>query len=197
MDGQLQALIDAVDLARDDRSILNALKNFTVACGFDRFAYLLTVQNNVTAFSDYSAEWQARYLEQRFNTIDPVVSQAKRSSGAFVWSMDNMPPSRRSSEERKFLAEAADFGVRSGVTIPLEVSFGGSAMLTLASERSQITPESLGDPRRAATALAYVHLKLNMISNGLIAPTNLRLSVQEATCLYGVVCRRGRNPTLS
>lgn len=56
MDGQLEGLIDAVDLARDERSIRNAIKKFAVSSGFDRYAYIHVHGDDAVVFSDYPAE---------------------------------------------------------------------------------------------------------------------------------------------
>lgn len=58
MSGELQGLIDAVDVARDERSIRNAIKNFTVASGFDRYAYIHVHAGDGVGFTDYPVEWQ-------------------------------------------------------------------------------------------------------------------------------------------
>lgn len=184
MDGQLRALIDAVDLARDERAIRTALKHFASESGFERFAYLHTLSTGITAFSDYHPEWQAIYFRNLYNKIDPVVTKAKRTTSVFAWSADDQPVRRRSPEERKFFSQAIDFGIRSGVTIPLEVSFGRTAMLTMATSKSELELGSLGSPHRAVTALAYVHLKLGAIAENVTGSATLRLSAQEAACLH-------------
>ncbi|MCC8962923.1 autoinducer binding domain-containing protein [Bradyrhizobium sp. Pear76] len=86
LDGQLQALMDAIDLARDERSIRNAIKKFTVSSGFDRYAYIHINADDVVALSDYPAEWQNLYLAKHYTIIDPVVTTAKRSMRMFAWS---------------------------------------------------------------------------------------------------------------
>lgn len=183
MDGQFQALIDAVDLARDERGVRSALKKFTADSGFDRYAYLQAHSNDILVFTDYPGEWRSAYFAKGYSVIDPVVSKAKRLCGSFAWAADEVSPSRLTSEERKFYSEAAGFGIRSGVTIPLEVSFGRTAMLTLASDRAAADVAAFRDPQRAATALAYVHLRLGMIAEGLFSSVESRLTPQEATCL--------------
>lgn len=99
MDGQFQALIDAVDLARDEHALRQALKNFVAACGFDRFAYVQMSSTDGSGFSDYAPEWQERYYKQKFARIDPVVTTAKRLMSMFTWSADDLPA--RSSRLRK------------------------------------------------------------------------------------------------
>ncbi|WP_454659207.1 autoinducer binding domain-containing protein [Bosea beijingensis] len=183
MDGQFQALIDAADLARDERAMRQALKNFVAACGFDSFAYVYISSTDVTGFSDYPLEWQNLYRQKLYSRIDPVVAAARRASKLFAWSAEDWPARRITPAEKQFLSEAVSFGIRSGVTIPMETSFGGFALLTLATSRPRAELSMFRDIHRAATAIAYVHLRFEMITGGLLSDSALQLSPQEAVCL--------------
>lgn len=55
-------------------------------------------------------------------------------------------------------------------------------MLTLASAR-QSTEMPSHDSHRTATAVAFVHIKLSMLSEPKCETTETRLTTQEATCL--------------
>jgi LuxR family transcriptional activator of conjugal transfer of Ti plasmids len=179
--GRLQALIDAVDLARDERSIRNAIKNFTASSGFDRYAYIHVHADDVTAFTDYPLEWQNLYFEKHYATIDPVVTTAKRGMRMFAWSAEDHNVRKSSREIKQFYSEAIDFGIRSGISIPIRTSYGRTAMITLASDRQQIEAPAW-DPMQAALALSYVHTHLSLASVS-FKTSDVTLSTQEATSL--------------
>lgn len=182
MDSQLQGLIDAIDVAHDERSIRNAIRNFTVACGFDRYAYIHVHADDGVAFTDYPAEWQKIYLDRHYTVIDPVVTTAKRNMRMFAWSAEG-PAVRRSSREiKQFYSEAVDFGIRSGVSIPIRTSYGRTAMITLASDRRRVEMPPW-DPMQAALALAYVHVHLSLAAGVPLKASEVSLSTQEATSL--------------
>lgn len=183
MEGAYQVLIDAVDTARDERSIRAALRRFVLRCGFERYAYLHAWSSGVATFTDYPAEWQQLYRQNLYSNVDPVVSKARSASGVFAWSADDKPLSRRDPSERAFFRQAIDHGIRSGITIPLDGSFGRKIMLTLATQQPGSVEYELGDTRRAAVALTYVHLKLNAIIESAARQAEQRLTVQEITCL--------------
>ncbi|TIS03508.1 MAG: LuxR family transcriptional regulator [Mesorhizobium sp.] len=183
MDEQVHALIDAIELARDERSIRNALKKFAVDCGFERYAYLHPGPTGAGVSSDYPPEWRESYFRNGYSSIDPVVTRAKRLKAPFAWSSEDLHPRRRSSEERRFFAEATDFGIRSGLTMPLQASFGTVAMLTLASARPFSEISRVPDAHRAATAVEFVHAKLSLLSDFHVEESETRLTAQEATCL--------------
>lgn len=182
MNAELQILIDAVDVAHDESSIRNAIKKFTASCGFDRYAYIHVHGDDVIAFSDYPSEWQRLYFERRYSIIDPVVTASKRDMEMFTWTAEDRNVRRGPREIRKFYSVASDFGIRSGVSVPIRTSYGRTAMITLASDRprSEFPP---WDSMQARLALAYVHVRVSVTS-----PTSLKrgivtLSTQEATSL--------------
>ena len=182
MNGTLQGLIDAVDVAHDERSIRKAINKFTVSAGFDRYAYIHIHADDVVAYSDYPAEWQDIYLKRRYSVIDPVVTTAKRSMKMFDWSAESRNVRRNSREIRAFHSEASDFGIRSGVSIPIGTSYGRTAMITLASDRRRVEVPPW-DPMQAALALAHIHIHLSLAAASSVKTANVTLSTQEATSL--------------
>lgn len=183
MGGQLQGLIDAVDVARDERSIRNALRNFAVASGFERYAYVHIHGDDIVAFTDYPAEWQDLYFQNHYTTIDPVVTTAKRRMRLFSWSAEDRSVRRSSREIKRFYSQAIDFGIRSGVSVPIRTSYGRTAMVTLASDRPQAEVPPSWDPMEAALALAYIHIHLSLAARSSLKAGDVTLSTQEATSL--------------
>ncbi|MCK1732312.1 autoinducer binding domain-containing protein [Bradyrhizobium sp. 142] len=182
MGEQLQGLIDAVDVAHDERSIRNAIKNFTVASGFDRYAYIHVHADDAVAFSDYPAEWLNLYFAKRYTIIDPVVTTAKRNMRMFAWSAEDRNVRRSSREIKQFYSEATDFGIRCGVSIPIRTSYGRTAMITLASDRRRVEVPPW-DPMQAALALAHIHIHLSLVPMSSFKTGDVTLSTQEATSL--------------
>uniref|UniRef100_UPI00310117CF autoinducer binding domain-containing protein n=1 Tax=Neorhizobium sp. EC2-8 TaxID=3129230 RepID=UPI00310117CF len=182
MDGDLRSLIDMTDAAHDERMVKSALKTFSHACGFERFAYLQTEGLEVRTFNSYPEEWQGVYLESHYSRIDPVVTEAKRRMEMFSWTADNWS-ARRSSQLRSFREQAIGYGIRSGVTIPVEGSFGSTMMLTFASSAQTADVSKLQDAQKAIQAVLAIHYRLKIIdATTIVAPKRL-LSPREAVCL--------------
>ncbi|MBX9844430.1 MAG: autoinducer binding domain-containing protein [Xanthobacteraceae bacterium] len=179
LDGAFNDLMEASGLAQDERAINQALRNFTAAVGFDRFAYLNVRAGDARALSNYPADWQHTYLDNNYAAIDPVVTIAKRTMQPFVWSREenagNVP------ETVRFFGEAADFGIRSGVSIPVRGGFGRTALLTLAADRPSADAE-VRNSIHAITAVAFVHVHLNRLVR---APhsTMVVLTPRQSLCL--------------
>ena len=64
LDDQFNELMEASDLAQDERTLKQAIKNFANAAGFERFAYLNVRAGNTHALSNYPGvqdPWKGLY----------------------------------------------------------------------------------------------------------------------------------------
>ncbi|NEJ81520.1 LuxR family transcriptional regulator [Rhizobium leguminosarum] len=182
MNDALRNLIDTIEAAHNERMIKIALKSFANTYGFERFAYLQTEGAEVRAFNSYPEEWQDIYLGNQYSRIDPVVTEAKRRMEVFSWTADDWP-ARGTSELRRFRDQAIEHGIRSGLTIPVEGSFGSTMMLTFASSTQTADVSELHDAQKAIQAVLAIHYRLKIIAaTTIVAPKRL-LSPREATCL--------------
>lgn len=181
LDRELDGLIEAVQLAQDERALTQTLRNFSLALGFGRFAFVTVHGHETTGISSYPAEWQTRYLANNYTTLDPVIMTAKRSMQVFTWSREEMEGG--SPEIARFFGEAADFGIVSGLSIPIRAGFGRTAMLTLASDQPRIESVEIRDAIRAMTAVAFVHVHLNFLMGSRRRNSTVDLTPREAHCL--------------
>lgn len=180
LDRGFNDLMEASELAQDERAIKQALRNFTTAVGFDRFAYLNVRAGDVRALSNYPAEWQDIYLSKNYAAIDPIVTIAKRAMHPFPWSQTESAGS--TPETVRFFGEAADFGIRSGVSIPVRGGFGRTALLTLASDRP-IAEAEVRNAVHAITAVAFVHVHLSRLLVRTPHNAPVALTPRQSLCL--------------
>ena len=127
-------LIDAVGGTSSDKALKRALSRLRASYDYDYFAFLNLHAHKVHAVSDYPEEWKAIYLAGSYTTVDPIITSAKRINRPFEWSIER---ERRRAEDdvKRFCDEAASFGIRSGLSIPMRTGQGRYALLTLASSR--------------------------------------------------------------
>ncbi len=181
MDRWLQRLTEQISLAHDEIAIRETLQKITVQAGFDSYAYLSLQGETEKAISTYPQDWQHRYFEKSYARIDPVIRSARSEHAAFSWS--NVPTKRQSKERRTFFGEAAEFGIRSGITIPVKIGFARMAMLTFASSTAEFGGAQSFSPVTAASAACHVYSRVDLVG---IKPTNhtpIRLRAGELTCL--------------
>ncbi|SCB49601.1 autoinducer binding domain-containing protein [Rhizobium multihospitium] len=182
MEGTLRSLIDVIESAYDERTIKSALKGFASSWGFERFAYAQMTGADVRTINSYPREWQNRYLANRYSRIDPVVTEARRRMDMFSWTADDWAV-RGNSELKRFRDQAIEHGIHSGITIPVEGSFGSTIALTFASSKAQVECSHSQDARKAMQAVLAIHYRLQIIGAAAIVSPKRFLSAREATCV--------------
>lgn len=183
MDGPITALIDSLDTSNDIRSIRSALKSFANACCFERFAYFEITSREISTINSCPPEWQDAYLQSQYARIDPVVTMAKRVMQMFTWSAQDWPSRYLTVEEKRFRAMTKQHGLCSGLSIPVQGSYGSMLMLSLISGRAKSLPHSPSSAVRAEQAVLYVHHRLRAIADIELTSCSLTLTAQEAVCL--------------
>jgi LuxR family transcriptional activator of conjugal transfer of Ti plasmids len=176
-----ERLTEQMALAHDGAAVKSTLQELTDRAGFCVFAYLNLQAETQTAISTYSEEWQGRYFKKNYALIDPVVLAAKTRAEAFAWS--NVATSRMTKERRAFYGEAAEFGIRSGISIPIKTGFGRMAMLTLASNQANFADEHDLDPVMAAASFGQVHCRIEALRLRPTRQSDIRMKPNELTCL--------------
>lgn len=101
--------------------------------GVTRFAYVNSSQRGqpVHVETNYSQEWVSRYLEQSYVTIDPVSLESKRTRLPFLWRPTLALPVYDRPLARLVFDEAAEFGLRDGLTVPIHTA-AGISMVSMA-----------------------------------------------------------------
>jgi LuxR family transcriptional activator of conjugal transfer of Ti plasmids len=181
LDEHVDSLVDALGLVLEPVAIRQSLQQFAKATGFERFAYGHIQGTDTRIFPNYPEEWLQRYLAEGYFVIDPTIAEAKQALRPFVWSGDDMM--RHGGEVHRIAGEAAEFGIKSGFTIPIRRGFGRIALPSLASERTEPERVAIRDETHAATAIAYVHINLTGRRDDTLQLKEVALSPREVTCL--------------
>lgn len=190
MNGNLRSLIDMLEAAQDGPMIKSALRSFAHSCGYERFAYLQKDGTQVRTFNSYPGPWESIYLGSDYFNIDPVLAEAKRRRDVFFWTADAWP-ARGSSPLRRFRDEAIGHGIRCGVTIPVEGSYGSAMMLTFASPERNVDISGLLDAKKAVQVVMAVHYQLKILAAKMAISPKRMLSPRELMCVMWAT--RGKN----
>jgi LuxR family transcriptional activator of conjugal transfer of Ti plasmids len=182
MSDKLDGLIEEVSLASDRRDVSRVLRRVTARWGFEYFCYLRLRGAKTYAFSNYPLIWQRRYFDRSYSRIDPVIKISMSKMQVFSWS-SAAPQARPSRQVLRFFEEAAELGIRSGISIPISVGFGSSAILTFASGQTSFAVGDFDDPIKAATAATLVHAYLTLLDAVPTATATPRLTPRQALCL--------------
>ncbi|MDF8358712.1 autoinducer binding domain-containing protein [Ensifer adhaerens] len=182
MKGWFQKLTDVSTVARTKEMFNEALTELAQELGFEYYAYLNLQPIGTFAVSNYHPEWQDWYFAKSFNEIDPVIQIARATMKAFTWSSENSR-TVRSRRVRQFYLDAAGFGIRSGITIPVATAFRRIAMLTMASHKLSLSLKGDVDPVAAAMAVAQLHVRIEQTNIEPTAKPSIALTTRQALML--------------
>lgn len=147
--------------------------------GYAFFAYNIArvagVGAHLTYFiTTYPDAWVTQYLAENYFAIDPVVHEGARQRLPFMWS-DVAPLHEMTPQQRRFFDEAARFGIRGGITIPIHGRDGALATMTLAPAGTEA--------EQRATIVRTQHMvhQLSLYYHAHAAPYLLERFLRQAT----------------
>ncbi|CDX12646.1 Autoinducer-binding domain-containing protein [Mesorhizobium plurifarium] len=177
---QLAGSVGTIDLH-------NALSETASSLGLSSFAYLVPSSSLGCAtdlISSYPQPWTSHYLHSRYEELDPVVHQARLRHEPFRWGA-GVGDLNLAASQRDLMNEAAQFGIRSGFTIPIHDRRGLFAALTFASdERQPLFFRVIERYERALQLIAiffHIHARRRMTSERMV--DGVALSNREIQCL--------------
>lgn len=127
---------------------------------------------------NYPDELQERYFESGYDTIDSVINMSRKRIGAFQWSQV-YNDTNTTEDERRFFDEAATFGLKSGISIPLHGPDGSFAIMSFAQSLNREFQNSTIVYLQLAAF--HFHLKVTKFANYSQGSPNL--SIREKECI--------------
>ncbi len=119
-------------------------------------------------------DWFARYAEKNFVQVDPVIYRTKITNDAFVWS-EALGSQRLGKGARRVMAEATEFKMLDGFSVPLHGIHGLQAIVTFSAEKVDLSEEMRATLQLIAI---YAHNRLRaMLHEEAMQPARERLNV--------------------
>lgn len=186
---QFGRFLDQASRVAQSERLFYLLSAFALNCDFPWIAYGSLAPNRrvwgpvrrrPVVMLNYPDKWQERYFEMGYDKIDPIIKMSRKRAGAFRWS-EVYNDASTTEDERRVLDEAAIFGLRSGISVPLHGPDGSFATLSFAQ----------GDERefkkRTITylelAALHFHMKVAEFANSSAIAETPSLSVREKECI--------------
>ncbi|MER8824005.1 LuxR family transcriptional regulator [Mesorhizobium sp. M0991] len=186
---EFSRFLDPTDSISDSEQLFELLSAFVLNfdCPWIAYGALTThknfsrpVRRDTAVMLNYPDEWQERCLEMGCDRIAPVIQASRKRVRAFRWS-EVYSHASTTEDERRVFDEAATFGLRSGITIPLHGPDGSFATMSFA----QPWDRDFGDGTISYLQLAALHFHLRITKftnlNGIEEPFNL--SPREKECI--------------
>lgn len=162
----MDALYDPVDALTQELSGVHdqeqrqaAFLRHAAAFGVSRYAYLNTTHPSdpFHVETNYPAAWAERYLAQNYMAVDAVPLEAARSPVPFRWS-DALARPEYGAKSQLVFAEAAEFSIRDGFTVPVHSAAGLSIISVAIDDPDMFRPSAAA--RRHTVHLLAMHFHL-------------------------------------
>ncbi|MER8390922.1 LuxR family transcriptional regulator [Mesorhizobium sp. M1340] len=137
---------------------------------------LKSVQRDPAAILNFPDEWQKRYFEMGYDRIDPIIKASRARGGTFRWS-EVYRDASTTEDERRVFDEAATFGLRSGITVPLHGPGNSFAIMSFAQARDG----EFQNRRIAYLQLAALHFHIRVTNYA--KSRGINLSPREKECI--------------
>ncbi len=124
-------------------------------------------------------DWLNRYVGGNYVDVDPIVSHVKRGLNPFEW-REAVKGLESSDPGIRVMNEAADFGLRSGLVIPLVTVDGSLAVVSLGGRNVEIPPYASGMISLVSTYAIARSIQLLGKADGMGMPG---LTKREAECI--------------
>ncbi|WP_245308073.1 LuxR family transcriptional regulator [Rhizobium etli] len=153
----------------------------------DRWAFK-RVKYDPQVVLNYPDEWQKRCSEMAYDRVGPVVKESRKQRRAFQWS-EVYNDVYTTEGERRIFDEAAAFGLRSGITVPLHGPDGSFAITSFAQHSSgQFQNRAISYLQLAAL---HFHSRVGKFADSNCIDEGAVLSGRERECIAWVA--RGKS----
>lgn len=178
-------LLDALDDATDRASLLDAMKRVAAAVDLPTFSYLgWTDPDTPLLIANYSPAWRARFIEKRYDKIDPIRATAQAERLPFHWRAADYV-GRASRVQLQMFDEAAELCLTQGITVPIRHDRGRVTTMTMVADGAAKSFLHNVEKNRHLIHLVALHFDANITGKllphaGGVAP---KLSTREIECL--------------
>jgi len=184
-------LLQACDSQEQLASTIGALAR---SAGFDHWMYGLDLpiiddRKGQYLLGGYPKEWVNHYFMQEYLRLDPVIAHCQAHATPLLWPSRDDPPSamdRRSQAVSRMFNEAREFGLNSGVTIPVH-GLGCHWGLVSFASKNHISALDLQQLVPHLHLLAHcIHDAGRRFAPGAIPASAPHLTAREIECLHWV-----------
>ncbi|MER9445775.1 LuxR family transcriptional regulator [Mesorhizobium sp. M0340] len=185
---ELGRFLEQSDAIAQSEQLFDLLSGFARNFGCPWIAYgsppdqrrLRPVRHHPAPTLTYPHQWQERCFEMSYDRIDPIVKTSRKRVGAFRWS-EVYNNASTTEDERRVFDEAARFGLRSGISVPLHGPDGSFAIMSFARPWER----DFSEKTMACLQLAalHFHLKVAEFSSSSGVDEVPDLSPREKECI--------------
>jgi len=196
---RISEFIEQCNREKSPEAVLSLMQRAVGDIGFDRYAYCALTGHDrylpgnkpAPAIAlNFPTSWTDYYFERRYQAIDPVIVNAPRIEGPFLW--DSMSTRYRlTRRQAAVMNQAREARLRDGVGVPLHGPFGSVCLLTFAAGDGH--PDARAFLAKLGILSAQFHLAYSEVGRADVGlPSVPRLSERERECLQWLAAGRSR-----
>jgi len=167
MNQLVAGLLEISAVAHDDQTLKSALADLAEQSAFYGFKFSKLVPGDFSVISNLDPEWLRQSRKFSLEQHNPVLRRAQKLRRAFIWS-GTPEPDNLTDEDRRFFASAAKYGLRSGLSIPIDICNGAMSVLSFVSQAPFLDRSHEIDPVAASSAVGQLHSR---IAQSQVAPS--------------------------
>lgn len=129
-------------------------------------------------YDGWPVEWLKHYLASEHFSQDPCASRSRLVGQPFIWR--DLSPNEMTTGQLRVMGEAAEFGLRDGLCVPVHEPRRAPAVVTAAGERIELLPE---DVPILETVCVHAYRALRRLSGGGWQSPQINLTDRERQVL--------------
>ncbi len=138
-------LIELLNKSESVEEIHDVCSKICEHAGFDHFLYCARIPTSfikpyIIVISGYPTDWRTRYNEQGYMHLDPTVAHCATRVTPLPWQAIE-PLIKSDAKVQRFFQESKDFGLKSGISLPVHSAHGEASMLSLSSSMDSTTTQ--------------------------------------------------------
>jgi LuxR family transcriptional regulator len=136
----------AFNSAGSEHETFKRIERTAIALGFEYVAYGFQApypfsQQKITLLNNYPKSWQARYTQEKYLQIDPLVSYARQSQAPIIWSDQFF------ANAQNFWEDAKGHGLKVGWSQSTFDRYGSGGLVTLSRSGEPLSIRELEEKK--------------------------------------------------
>jgi len=185
----MRAHLDALErllACNTPEELRRAVGEYAKRLGFDSWVYAASPAGQRALpyiLSAYPAAWIARYMEKGYIGIDPVVAHCREHATPLMWTADG-PVGDRIRRCPAFFQDAADFGLKVGISAPVHGLGCQWGLLSVAGSDEKVDQRARLHQLAGVQLLAtFTHEAGHRFATVPQTGANVHLTARELECL--------------
>ncbi len=180
----LAEFLASCDVVRGRTDLVQSIEKVTAHLGIDYFVMALLPLpherlDSYFIWQRWPKGWFERYLELDYFHADPVANMVRQTGRPVIWSkaleLRTLP-----ARARRIMAEAGEFGLVDGLTIPLHSTSGARGIFSFAGTRDTLTSQ---ETRLLQVVAESADLRLSELETAWKPDSVAHITRAESECL--------------